>query len=52
VVADGVSTVVCFDYAAQLPIPVSAEIQTAIRELEGEAFATAHKAQSPLSPPH
>jgi acyl-CoA thioester hydrolase len=37
-VADGESTIVAFDYRAQRPVPVPAEIRSAIAALEGREF--------------
>jgi acyl-CoA thioester hydrolase len=39
VAADGDSTLVAFDYAAQRPVPVPAAIRAAIEQLEGISFA-------------
>ncbi|MBI3863914.1 MAG: acyl-CoA thioesterase [Planctomycetia bacterium] len=38
VAADGDSTLVAFDYAAQKPVPVPAEIRESISKLEGKSF--------------
>ena len=39
VVADGDSTLVAFDYAAQKSVPVPAAVRTRIEQLEGKSFA-------------
>jgi acyl-CoA thioester hydrolase len=39
VAADGDSTLVAFDYAAQKPVPVPEAVRTAIEKIEGKTFA-------------
>lgn len=40
VVAEGDSTIVTFDYAAQKPCPIPADIRAAIERIEGREFPT------------
>jgi acyl-CoA thioester hydrolase len=38
IVAQGDSTIVCFDYASQSPIPIPPEIRARIEQIEGRQF--------------